>query len=110
MAGKRDIQLIKGDDYSHVITITNSTGAIDITGRTYSAQVRRVKNSTGNADATFTCVVTNAIAGEVTIMLTDIQTDLLSPINYWWDFQENAGGIITTLLAGRFKVLQDVTR
>lgn len=108
MAGKRDIQFTKGDDYSHVVTITNSSGAIDITGRTYSAQIKRV-SSQMTPDATFVCTVTNGAAGEVTLYLSDTQTDALAPARYNWDLQEDASGVISTILAGTCKVVQDVT-
>lgn len=112
MAGKLDIEFTKGDDYSNVVTLTTCVGTtstpINITGRTYTAKVRRVASQT-TADAVFTCTVTNAVAGEVTIYLTSAQTNLLNPADYKWDLQENAGGIITTILAGRCRVVQDVT-
>lgn len=110
MAGKRNIQLTKGDDYSHVITITNDAGVVDITGRIYSAQVRKIASQPNPPDATFTYVLTNPTQGEVTIYLSDAATDALDPGTYRWDLQENASGVITTLLAGRLTVIQDVTR
>lgn len=109
MAGKRNIQITKGDDYSHVVTITDSSGPINITGRTYAAQVRKVAEQS-TANATFTCTVTDAAGGEVTMYLADAITDTLEPGDYRWDLEENASGIITTLLAGRFRVVADITR
>lgn len=109
MSGKRNISLTKGDDYSHVVTITNDAGVINITGRTYAAQVRKVA-AQPVADADFTCVVTNGPGGQVTLYLGDMLTDTLQQGDYHWDLEENASGVITTLLAGRLKVVEDVTR
>lgn len=109
MAAKRNIKVTKGDSYSHVITLQTLDGApIDVSGRTYQAMVRKVATQTA-PNVTFTCTVTNGPAGEVTIYLTDVQTDTLDHGDYRWDFQEDASGIITTLLSGQFKVVQDVT-
>lgn len=109
MAGKRNIQLTKGDDYSHVVTITNDAGVLNITGRTYEAQVRKVA-SQPTPDATFVCTVTNGPGGQITLLLADTVTDTLLAGDYRWDLEENASGIVTTLLAGRLRVVEDVTR
>lgn len=112
MAGKLDIEITKGDSYSNEITFetctNNVVAPINITGRTYSAKIRRVATQT-TPDATFTCTVINGVAGQLTIYLTDTQTNSLSPADYRWDLQENASGIISTILAGRCRILADVT-
>ena len=112
-AGKRDIEIIKGDDYVHVVTLnTKVLGVVtplDITGRTYTAQIRRVKTQAA-PDATFTCTVTNAPNGQVTITMANGITAGLKVDCYFWDLQQNASGIRNTILAGRATVVSDVTR
>lgn len=103
MAGKRNITLIQGDDYSHVITITDDSGAIDITGRTYTAFVRKATSQTV-PDATFECVVTSAVDGEVTIYLAHGVTATLPVGCYTWSFHQNISGVFSTLLAGKLDV------
>jgi hypothetical protein len=111
--GKRDIEIIKGDDYVHVVTLnTRIAGVItplDITGRTYTAQIRKVKTQT-SPDATFTCTVTDAANGEVTISMPNATTSTLRVDCYFWDLQQNASGIRNTILAGKATVVSDVTR
>ena len=109
MAGKRNITIRKGDDYSHVVTITNTAGPIDITGRTYTSQFRKVPTQ-ASPDGTFTVTVTNGPAGELTITMPHATTAALTAGCYKWDLQENSGGIITTILAGEVDVVTDVTR
>lgn len=109
MPGKRNIEIRKGDDYSHVVTMRNSTGAINISGRTYTAQLRKIATQT-NPDATLTCTVTNGAGGEITISLSHTVTSTLDTGCYKWDLQENSGGTITTILAGEARVVTDVTR
>jgi len=109
--GKRDISLVKGDDYTHVVTITSDGSTpIDITGRAYTAMVRRDKATTGTAEATITCTITTAASGILTLTMSDTVTDALNPgYRYYWDLQEVSGSTTTTILAGTVSVLQDVT-
>lgn len=109
MAGKRNITIRKGDDYSHVVTITNTAGPIDITGRTYTSQFRKIATQ-ASPDGTFTVAVTDGPAGELTITMPNATTTNLDVGCYKWDLQENSGGIITTILAGEVNVITDVTR
>jgi hypothetical protein len=108
--GKRDITFVKGDDYTHVITITSDGSTpIDITGRTYTAMIRRDKEATGTADATITCTLTTPASGILTLTMTDTVTDALTARRYWWDLQEVSGTTTTTILSGTANVIQDVT-
>lgn len=113
MAGRRNIEIIRGDDYSHVVTLATRSGntvtPINITGRTYTAQLRKAKSQV-SPDATFTCLVTNAAGGEVTVTMAHAITAALDPGCYFWDLQQNAGGILNTILAGKADVVTDSTR
>lgn len=62
---------------------------LDITGRTYSSKVARSRG--GAVVVTPTVTVTSAVAGELTVSMTDTQTDLLTASTYIWDLVENAG-------------------
>lgn len=112
-AGKRDIEIIKGDDYAHVVTLNTRVAGvltpINITGRTYMAHLRKLV-SQAIPDATFTCTVTDGMAGEITITLANAITEDLRVDCYHWDLQQNAGGILNTILRGKATVVSDVTR
>jgi hypothetical protein len=113
VAGKRNIQIIRGDDYSHVVTMNTRSGntltPVNITGRTYTAQLRKALSQTV-PDATFTCAVTNGAAGQVTITMSHTITAALDPGCYFWDLQQNAGGVLNTILSGKADVVTDATR
>lgn len=100
----RDIEIIKGDDYSHVVTIASRiAGAIvpdNITGRTYTGQI-----NTPTVQP-FTIVVTNAAAGQITLSLTDAVTASL-PVGgcYHWFVKQDAFGVITTILRGKATIV-----
>lgn len=110
VAGELNIVTTRGDTCTLTITITSDgTTPINITGRTYTSMVRRNWDDP-TAAATFTCTVTNGPSGILVIALSPTQTAALDDANYFWDLQENASGVITTVLSGAFVVLPDATR
>lgn len=106
----QDLTITRGDTETIVVTLTtDGTTAIDITGRTYTAQLRSTPDISV-ISASFTCTVTNGAAGEVTCVMASTVSAELSPGFFYWDLQENASGTISTVLAGTVTVLADVTR
>jgi hypothetical protein len=106
----QDLTITRGDTETVVVTLTtDGTTAINITGRTYTAQLRSTPDI-AVISASFTCTVTNGAAGEVTCTMASTASAELSPGFYYWDLQENASGTISTVLAGTVTVLADVTR
>jgi hypothetical protein len=99
-----------GDTETVTVTMQDASGvAINITGRTYSAQIRE-KASSSTALATFSCSIVNAAQGKFACTLSSGITTNLSPANAVWDLQESNSGVITTLLAGDVVISRDVTR
>lgn len=107
----QNLTITRGDTETIVVTILSDDGVtpINITGRTYTSQIRTTPNSS-IISASFTCTVTNGAAGQVTATLLPAVSALLEPGYYYWDFQENASGVISTIFSGQVTVLADVTR
>ena len=106
----QDLTITRGDTETLVVTVTSDgTTAINITGRTYRAQIRSSQDST-TIKASFTCTVTNGAAGQVTCTLSATDSAQLGAGLYFWDLEENASGVVSTILAGNVTVLADVTR
>ena len=106
----QDLIITRGDTETLVVTITSDgSTAVNITGRTYKAQIRSTQDST-TIKASFTCTVTGAASGQVTCVLSATSSAALSAGLYFWDLEENASGVISTILAGNVTVLADVTR
>ena len=106
----QDLIITRGDTETLVVTITtDGSTAVDITGRTYLSQIRTQQDST-TIKASFTCTVTDGAAGEVTCVLSSTSSAALSAGLYFWDLQETASGVVSTILAGTVTVLADVTR
>jgi hypothetical protein len=106
----QDLIITRGDTETLVVTITSDGSTpVDITGRTYRAQIRSTQDST-TIKASFTCTVSFGTSGQVTCTLSATSSAALSAGLYFWDLEENASGVISTILAGNVTVLADVTR
>ena len=106
----QDLTITRGDTETIVVTLTtDGTTPIDITGRTYRAQIRSTQDST-TIKASFTCTVTSGPNGQVTCVLAAVDSATLSSGLYYWDLEETASGVVSTILAGNVTVLADVTR
>ncbi len=107
----QDLTITRGDTTTIVVSLVTDDGVtpINITGRTYRAQIRSKKDSTSIA-ASFTCAITDAANGKVTCTLSAANAATLKPGLQYWDFEETASGVVTTILAGIVTVLADVTR
>ena len=109
MAAERNISIYQGDTYVHNVTIQNANGAaIDISGRSYSGQMRKSPGASDVA-ATFTTAITNGAAGEVQFILNASATANVAAGVYYYDFQETNGSIILTLMTGTATVVPQVT-
>ena len=106
----QDLTITRGDTETLVVTITtDGVTPINITGRTYKAQIRTQQDAT-NIRASFTCTITSAANGQVTCVLSATDSATLSSGLYFWDLEENASGVVSTILAGNVTVLTDVNR
>ena len=106
----QDLTITRGDTETLVVTITaDGSTPVNITGRTYQAQIRSQQDST-TIKGSFVCVVTSGASGQVTCTLAASASATLSAGLYFWDFQEDASGVISTILSGNVTVLADVTR
>lgn len=108
--GKLNYVMTRGDDFAAELTIQEGEplAPVDVSARTYTAQVRTNADATTVA-ATFSVDMTDAATGIVVIRLADTVTDDLGG-TYVWDFQQDSAGVIRTLVGGNFTVIDDVTR
>ena len=107
---KQDIKIMRGDTEVFNITVTDSAGtAVNLTGDVFTSQIRYNRDDSSVA-AAFTCVVTNAAAGTVTLTLSAVSSASLNAGTAYWDLQRNDSGVVTTIVAGKCTILADVTR
>ena len=106
---KLNYTMVRGDDFADQVTIKEGDppAAVDVSARTYTAQLRSTPD--GTVVASFTIDMSSAATGVVGYSLPDTTTDDLSGA-YVWDFQQSSAGVIRTLMGGSFVVNKDVTR
>ena len=108
--GIQNLTFVRGDTETVQVTMTSDgTTPVDITGRTYAAQMRTTPDIAA-ISATATCSITDAANGVMNASFTATSTATLDPGYYYWDLQETNGATVTTVLQGTVNVLPDVTR
>jgi len=104
------LTIIIGDTKTVSVTMKDGTGtAINITGRTYSAQLRSTIQDSAPL-ATFTCSVVSGAAGTLSATLSSTTTGALADGDGVWSLRETNGSTITTLLEGPVKIALSPTR
>lgn len=99
-------RIVQGDDFSDTWTIKEDGSAMDLSAYTFAAKVDRPDI----AAVAMSFDTSGANVGVLVVSLTDTQTAALAPGRYSWDFQwTDAAGLIRTILAGSFVVLEQVT-
>ena len=109
MPGHANLEIMQGDTYTLGVQVRNSNGTpADITGYTAIAQIRRASAGADSVVAAeFTCAVTSPL---VNISLTPAQTVTLAG-QYVWDLEiTSPTDVVTTILAGRVRVMAEVSR
>lgn len=104
--------IYRGDTYAHAFRITD--GWLEgLQAGTFIAQLRpaRLTGSTAaTPTASFSVVETQDVDDLiVTVGLTSAQT-LALPAALFWDLQSTDGSTVSTLVTGKVKVLDDVSR
>jgi hypothetical protein len=107
--GELNLVFVVGDDLPIAIDLDQ-----DVTGSTWESAVyvdgigafatppgEEYETEPGATVFAPTVTVTNAAAGQLSISLTDAQTDLLSPsVAYRWYLRQTVGSATRTILAG----------
>lgn len=110
-AGNYDIVIDQGADFSIELVIAQNGHAINLASHTASAQLRPTPTSS-TLTATFTCVVTNAAEGKLTMNLGYALTRNIASGKYYYDLElfNSTANSITRLIQGVARVTAEVTR
>ena len=102
-------RITRGDDFADTVTIKEGDplAAVDVSARVFTAQVRATAD--GSVVAQMAIDMTDAATGQVTYSIPDATTATMGG-DYVWDFQQSSGGVVRTLMGGKFRVASDVTR
>ncbi len=111
-----DLRFYAGDDFVQTINIEDSSQEdVDVSGRSYRAQVRREPRSTEVLES-FTITTDDAVNGNIELSLTheqttDLAVDSRHVRHLVWDLEQtDESGLKRTLFAGKLKIRDDVTR
>ena len=110
MAIINNIFIDQGTDFTMTVDVQNALGnALDLTGYTLAAQIRKTYSSS-NVTATFTTSHNNA-SGQVTMTLPDATTAAIESGRYVYDLMITSGaGVKTRVVEGQATVTPGVTR
>jgi hypothetical protein len=111
MAVISNLYIDQGTDFSAVIDVVDANGdAVDLTGYTVAAQIRKTYGSS-SATASFTATVSNAASGKITLTLTDTVTAAIDSGRYVYDVNvTSSGGTVTRVIEGQAVITPGVTR
>ena len=110
MAVYSNLTVDQGTDFTMSVNVTDTDGdALNLTGFTVAGQVRRSYFSTTAVN--FTCAVSNATSGIITVSLSGTQSDAMKAGRYVYDVEiTNAGGTKTRVLEGQLEIMPAVTK
>ena len=110
MAVYSNLTVDQGTDFTMSVDVTDTDGdALNLTGFTVAGQVRRSYFSTTAVN--FTCAVSNATSGIITVSLSGTQSDAMKAGRYVYDVEiTNAGGAKTRVLEGQLEIMPAVTK
>lgn len=108
LPGFKSFKVYKGDTFSFNLTLASGGEDYNLTGQTFSGQIKEKGKTTKVAEFSFT--VTNASAGEVTVTLSSTESAKLSGNKiYEYDIQMVNSGVVSTILKGPLVVVSDIT-
>ncbi len=107
-AGKYNITIDQGSDFSIQLTVKESGTAKNLTGFSARAQLRPTQTSS-TLSATFTCAITNASGGVMTMSLPYSTTASLTGGKYTYDLEIYTGSVVQRLIQGTATVRANVT-
>lgn len=110
-AGRYNIIIDQGSDFSVLFTVSEDGSAKNLTGFSARAQMRSTKTATSIA-ATFTCAITSATEGKLTMSLPASTSAALTAGRYFYDLEIFTSGdaTVTRLMQGEVDLTQEVTR
>ena len=109
-AGTYNFVLDQGATFSRQLTVKDNGSVMNLTGYSVASKMRSTHDSS-TVVGTFTCTVSNASGGIITVAMTSSVTAAIEEGIYVYDLEITSGaGIVTRLLQGEITVNPEVTR
>ncbi|MGY8864635.1 MAG: hypothetical protein ACKVJK_03285 [Methylophagaceae bacterium] len=108
-AGKYDITIEQGSDFSLQLTVQDGGVAKNLTGYSVRGQMRATVDASTIA-ASFTGAISNATGGVIIVSLPYTTTDDISPGMYLYDIELYTASSVQKLIKGSATVLGELTK
>ena len=109
-AGTYNFIVEQGATFTRQLTVKENNSVMDLTGYSVASLMRSTHDSS-TVVGTFTCTVSNASGGLITMNMTASVTGAIEEGIYVYDLEIISGaGIVTRLLQGEVTVNPEVTR
>ena len=109
-AGTYNFILEQGATFNRILTLKENSGVMNLTGYSVASKMRSTHDSS-TVVGTFTCTVSNASGGIITMSMSSSTTAAIEEAMYVYDLEITSGaGIVTRLLQGQITVNPEVTR
>ena len=109
-AGTYNFILDQGATFTRQLTVKDNDSAMDLTGYSVASKMRSTHDSS-TVVGTFTCTISDASAGKITMQMTNSTTAAIEEGIYVYDLEITASsGTVTRIMEGSVTVNPEVTR
>jgi len=109
-AGTYNFVLDQGATFTRQLTVKDDGSAMNLTGYSVASKMRSTHDSS-TVVGTFTCTISNATGGVITMSMNNSTTAAIEEGIYVYDLEMTSGsGSVTRLMEGRITVNPEVTR
>ena len=109
-AGTYNFILEQGATFTRTLTVQENSSAMNLTGYSVASKMRSTHDS-GTVVGTFTCTISNATGGVITMNMTSSTTSGIEEGMYVYDIEiTSTAGTVTRLMEGTVTVNPEVTR
>ena len=109
-AGTYNFIIDQGATFTRQLTVKDNDSAMDLTDYSVASKMRSTHDSS-TVVGTFTCTISNATGGIITMSMTNSTTGAIEEGIYVYDLEMISGsGVVTRLMQGTVTVNPEVTR
>ena len=109
-AGTYNFILEQGATFNRILTLKENNSVMNLTNYTVASKMRSTHDSS-TVVGTFTCTVSDASGGEITMQMTASTTSAIEEGIYVYDVEiTNSAGTVTRIMEGNITVNPEVTR
>ena len=109
-AGTYNFILEQGATFNRILTLKENNAVMNLTGYSVASKMRSTHDSS-TVVGTFTCTISDASAGQITMQMTNSTTAAIEEGIYVYDLENTASsGTVTRIMEGNVTVNPEVTR